>query len=144
MEPLEHYGGIIPNYSVKDHGEISRIRVLELIPMEGVSTIIRQDEVHPVVGCTLVVEIGLQSYSSVTVLVANPGAIFKTVGYKGRSVSYSTLLPSGEEIATPVSLLVAAGVLKSKAEENAGPVIPEPLPNQIAIAFEHALNSKKD
>ena len=138
---LPERGLVFRNFTVKDYGTTAHMWVLELVSADGFFTIVT-GEAKCITGCTLVAEQNLQSSNEVSVIVARPGAIFKEIGYKGRSSQYITIDSEGKKVPTPVGMLVAAGLVEPEIKDPE-PIIPEEIPGTMLDAFKKAFAKKE-
>jgi len=85
-------------------------------------------------GCECVHSQGLQSHSSVTILHAQEHAVFKSIGYKGRSATYYIVKAGGLLEKAPAALLLDAGIVQPREVP-----APTPPPSQFNSSFADAL-----
>jgi hypothetical protein len=98
------------------------------------------DDLEPVpdAGAVTVQQQGLQGGDEITILVATPGALWRSWDYKRRGVSIKMLTPSGEIIEPPPAILLAAGLLSAKPESIKEIPTPPPIGGQLAAALRAA------
>ena len=102
--------------TLRSLGRAGGLDCFEFAPAETGTWIVTGDDLSPVAGCEVAYNASLQSSSSVTFLVARPGAIWKRHGYKGRSVTVVMLRPDGTVVRPDPATLLASGAIEPAAE----------------------------
>jgi hypothetical protein len=89
------------------------------------------DDLSPVEGCVVVHREDLQSNDYCTILLLQPGAIWRNYGYKRRRCTICMLTQDGSVVTPPPAVLLAAGLMQpttdSVIEVPAVPLLPSPL-----------------
>ena len=138
-EGVESLSGPIKG-RLRSLGKAGGMTCFEILPLpEGaVEYVVVGDDFEVVVGCVVAHQQGLQSNDSVTILVASPGAIWKSYGYKRRSCHVRLLLADGSVTEPPPAVMLAAGLM-APAECSVIDVPPVPaLPSALAVAMRKA------
>lgn len=116
-------------------GTTAGTTIFQFVPKDGDNWIITGDDLEPVAGCSIVHSEDLQGGSCVTLLVARPGAVWRSYGYRRRGSAYMVLSKDGRIERAEPALLVAAGIVKPSPET----VVAIPEPPQIDGDLQAAL-----
>ena len=116
--------------SLRPLGTSAGITCFEFVPGETGTWVVTGEDLDNVQGpATVAAQIGLQGNGDITIIVARPGAAWKSYGYKRRGSSWQMLTGEGSVIEPPVSVLLAAGIIQP-AEVPAEDVILPPEPEE--------------
>lgn len=96
------------------------------------------DDLSPVEGCVVVHREDLQSNDYCTILLLQPGAIWRNYGYKRRRCTIYMLAQDGSVVTPPPAVLLAAGLMQPTTDSVIEvPAVP-PLPSSLAEAMRRA------
>lgn len=122
---------------LQDLGTLAGVHCFSFTPTDEDEWVVVGDDLEPLEGCVSVYHDDMQGGDVASLLVARPGAVWRQWGYKRRGSDFCVLSADGSVQEPPVSVLLAAGLVKP---DKAPALVPEApvLPTAMQLALEKA------